>query len=285
VDQTFGVGRAPTLKLDNFAGSISVRSGEDGEIRVLATKRAASSLDLERVRVEITERDDGLVIRTRKAKPLSNASVEFEITAPADTYLDLDTGAGNIQIEGFEAGAKVHTGSGKITVHGLGGGTDLHTGSGRISGTDLDGEIEADTGSGDVNLRNVDGGLKAHTGSGSIVIDGVKGDLDGHTGTGGIKVQNAGGWVELNTGSGSIEYQGEPEGDCRFETGSGGVTLRLPDSLDAEVDLHTGSGTVRVDYAVVGQVTKKDVKGLIGGGDGVRITADTGSGSIHLVRD
>lgn len=266
VDRTFEVGESPSLKVDNFAGSVEVRAGGGGEIRVLATKRAGAFGDLNRIEIEMVQRGDDLLVRTHRPSVLSNASVRLEITAPAGTRLDAHTGAGTVDASGLTGGTKVDTGAGSVAVR------------------DLSGEVDVHTGAGSVEVQNVQGRLELDSGSGSLTVKGMDGEIRGHTGTGGIDVQEAAGPVRLSTGSGSIDYQGSITGDCRFETGSGGIRLRLPAELSAEVDLHTGSGSIELGFPVVGEISRRDVKGLIGSGGETKIYAQTGSGSIDLIR-
>ncbi len=266
IEKTYEVGRAPSLEIDNFAGSISVRAGERDTIQVVATKQARRLSNLERIEIEMIEREGGLLIRTRKPLGLANVSVQLEIVVPTDTRLD------------------AHTGSGSVDVHGLSGGVQVDTGSGGVEIGDLSGGVDVHTGSGSVEVRNLAGDLKVRTGSGSIEMDGVTGAIDAHTGSGGIKVRGAEGLVLLDTGSGSIQYEGTPEGDCRFETGSGSITLAVPADLNMEVDLDTGSGTVDLDFTVKGEVTKREARGVIGDGSRGSIYAHTGSGGVELIR-
>jgi DUF4097 and DUF4098 domain-containing protein YvlB len=141
---------------------------------------------------------------------------------------------------------------------------NLQTGSGGVEVDGLTKDLSVDTGSGGIDLRNVPGAIQASTGSGGIVV------------------QAGGGPARLDTGSGGIEYEGTPQGDCRFETGSGGIELRLPATLNVQVDLGTGSGSIDVEYEVTGQRSGHSVKGTIGTGDQGAIYAHTGSGSIDL---
>ncbi len=266
IEQSFEVGEAPRLEIDNFAGRVTVRTGERGEIRMIAVKQGLPGSDLDRVQVEISEGASGLLIRTRKPSTLSTASVQLEITVPEDTQLDLHTGAGNTEVRGLRSDVKVDTGSGDVTIADLTGNLDAHTGSGSVTIDGVSGRIQADTGSGSVRISNVAGDLEAHTGSGSM------------------EVREASGRARLDSGSGSLTYEGDPEGECRFETGSGSITLRLPADLNMEVDLETGSGSITVDFAVEGQSRKQEVKGTIGRGDAGSILAHTGTGSVQLVR-
>jgi hypothetical protein len=266
VEETFEVGNAPSLEIDNFAGSITVRAGEGNTIRVVATKQARSQRSLERIQVEMDERDGGILIWTRKPASLMNASVRLEIVAPAGTRLD------------------AHTGSGSVDVRGLGGDVRVDTGSGSVDVSDLGDDVTVHTGSGSVEVRAVSGDVTVDTGSGSITMNDVVGEIDAHTGSGSMDVRQAEGRVRLDTGSGSIKYDGVPEDDCRFETGSGGITLMLPDNLNMEVDLGTGSGRVDVEFAVEGEISKREVEGTVGDGSQGSIYAHTNSGDIDVLR-
>lgn len=214
VDETFEIGATPRLELDSFAGNVTVRVGESDTIRVVATKKARTRSNLERIDIEWSEREGELRIQASHSQRIaSNMSVEFEITAPAGTRLNLDVGAGNIQVEN------------------------------------------------------------------------VTGEIDAHTGAGEIETWGSTGRVSLDTGAGNITYQGRPQGDCTFETGAGNITLRLSAEADVEVDLGTGVGIIDVDdFDVVGQVSRGEVKGVIGSGAQGRIEAQTGAGNIDLVR-
>lgn len=267
IERAFDVGSAPTLTVDNVAGSLTVRSGDGDQIQVVAVKHAALRRDLERIEVAITPEQGALRIETTKPRSLVSAWVDLTITAPSGTRLDLSTGSGRVEIRGFDGGAQAHTGSGGIVAQSLRGDVALHTGSGSVA------------------IQQVAGRLKADSGSGSIQVQGMDGELEAHTGSGSFDVRDATGPARLSTGSGGVDYQGSPQGECRFTTGSGGIRLRLPASLNAEVDLHTGSGSVQVAYPVEGRVTRSDVQGTIGRGGQTTIFAETGSGGIDLVSD
>jgi DUF4097 and DUF4098 domain-containing protein YvlB len=126
--------------------------------------------------------------------------------------------------------------------------------------------------------------LDAHTGAGNVDIDGVTGDIDVHSGAGNLDARGSASTARLDTGAGNIGYQGTPQGDCRFETGAGNITLALPADPNVQVDLNTGTGNIDVDFAVDGQVTRRQVRGVIGSGAQGKIYAHTGTGNIDVVR-
>lgn len=253
LDESFEVGEAPRLTVENFTGDVTILAGESGLIRVVATKKASSSKDLERIEVAMTAQDDGLLVRARKTSAfLGAASVKLEITTPAATRLDLNIGTGDAAVSGLAGGVKVDIGTG-----------DLEAG-------DLAGIVEVDVGTGDTTVSGTDIEVQIHCGTGDIDARGASGP------------------ARLDVGTGDIEYEGDPRGDCSFETGTGGIKLALPDDLDARVDLDTGTGSIDVDFDVTGRVSRREVKGVIGRGDGESIEATiyarTGTGSIDLIR-
>ncbi len=267
--QRYEVGDAPVLTLDSFSGNVSVRVGEAKAITIVAHKGARRTGDLARIDIDIIQTGDGLAIKAQKPPDLNNAWVQFEITVPADTRLDARTGSGSMRVAGLGGGVRVHSGSGSLVIADALGGVVAHTGSGRIE------------------VRRASGGTSIDSGSGSLRIHGVEGELKARTGSGNIEVVAARGPVYLDSGSGSIEYAGSPRGDCRFQTGSGSITLILPSDLDMAIDLQTGSGQVEVSHEPAGPITasKGEVKGVFGSGEDGSIWARTGSGDIRLAEE
>lgn len=176
-----------------------------------------------------------------------NISIEYEIEAPANSFLEANSGSGDIKDDGVGENAKLGTGSGSINATGLQNGFVVNTGSGNIYADQVgQGDVKAQTGSGNVELKNLKGSLHAGTGSGNIKVTGTP----------------TSDW-KLETGSGSVE----------FWAGSSAFTL----------DASTGSGSVHTDQemAVQGSFDKHHMVGKVhGGGPTVRI--ETGSGDIRV---
>jgi DUF4097 and DUF4098 domain-containing protein YvlB len=262
--RTYNVGPAPELLIDGFAGDIIVRAGDSSEIRVTATRHAPRRSDLERIEVDIQAQEGRLEIVTRNPDRLNNARVRLEVLAPAGASFDLRTGAGALEISGLDGGGQAETSAGRVTARDLSGTVSLHTSAGEMS------------------VRGFEGSLKLHASAGGIEVDQISGDLDAHTSVGRISARGAQGGVRLDTSAGSIDYQGSPLGDCSFATGTGSIDLRLPPDLSAKVDLHTGVGSIEVDYTLEGERSRETVRGVIGNGDAVAISAQTGAGSITV---
>jgi len=182
VEQTFEVGETPYLDVSNFAGTVTVRPGEDNLIRVVATKRASSTSALGRITVGMSEQRDRVTVRTQKPNSLGNASVELEIVAPPGTELELHTGAGTIEIRGMTGSINAHSGAGTIVVAGASGPVRLGTGAGSIQyqGSPA-GHCSFESGAGDIRLRlPADPDVRVDLNIGLGTID-VGYDVDGST--------------------------------------------------------------------------------------------------------
>jgi DUF4097 and DUF4098 domain-containing protein YvlB len=91
--------------------------------------------------------------------------------------------------------------------------------------------------------------------------------------------------IDLDAGSGGIDLDVlSALEDLRIDSGSGPVTLRLPASLSADVDIETSSGGIDSDFPI--QTTnfrRHRLSGRIGDGRG-RIRVESGSGSVRLIK-
>jgi len=73
--------------------------------------------------------------------------------------------------------------------------------------------------------------------------------------------------------------------DLSAEAGSGGVTIRLPASQNADVDIETGSGGIQTDFSIATSRFARDhIRGTIGNGSG-RIHIEAGSGTVRLLKN
>jgi DUF4097 and DUF4098 domain-containing protein YvlB len=206
--QTFEVGQAPTLDITNFAGSVTVRSGESGVVDVVAVKRASSRSKLDRIQVTMTQQGDHVLIRAKTTPGIGNASVALEITAPADASLDLDTGAGTVDVRDITGRIDVHTGAGEIDVRGAQGNVQISAGAGNVTYEGAPaGACRFQTGAGNILLRlpaDPDVVVDLGTGIGTVsasypvdgrvsmrevrgtIGDGSEGSIYAHTGAGNV---------------------------------------------------------------------------------------------------
>lgn len=240
------------LNVSTGSGHIHITRGSGNQVHIFGKVRSNWNSDNEARVHEIAanppiEQTGNIVRIGAHHENLHNISIDYDIQAPADTFLEAGSGSGDIQDDGVGDNTKLSTGSGSIHATGLQGGFNVNTGSGNIY-------VEA-SGSGDV---------KAQTGSGSIELKGIHGGL------------------RAGTGSGEIKVTGSPTMDWKLETGSGSIEF-WPGSTGFDLDASTGSGSVRTDQemAVQGSFNRHHITGRVhGGGPTVRI--ETGSGDVRI---
>jgi hypothetical protein len=216
------------------------------------------------------------------------AYANLSIIIPAGKTVGIFTGVGRVDVSNVDGDLMVDVGSADITSKGTRGSLDLDTGSGDIRVDNAQGDINLDTGSGNVTINGAKGPrLNIDTGSGDVIASGIEAaHTENDTGSGGIRLDGVTtSRLSLDTGSGDVRatLTTTPD-DIEIDTGSGSVTLRLPADASAMVELDTGSGDFTVDFPLT--VTHKEesnLRGKLGSGRG-RITIETGSGDISLLR-
>jgi len=175
IERSFTVGDSSTLTLANFVGNITIRPGRAGTIRVAATKKAANQSELAQINVEMTMQGGSLNIKSDNPSNLENVSVDFNITIPLGTQVDLNTGVGNIDYKRRPSGInRFITGVGSITLTlpaDINIRVDLETGVGSINvdftvvGNVSNQRITGTIGSGQ------EGRIRARTGVGDIILN------------------------------------------------------------------------------------------------------------------
>src|SRR5580700_7415398 len=90
------------------------------------------------------------------------------------------------------------------------------------------------------------GRVNLRTGDGSIELSNFKGDMDLESGDGHEQIEAVDGNLRARTGDGRIEARVLPgstmASSWNIHTGDGSVTLQIPESFAADVDLRTNDG-------------------------------------------
>ncbi|HEY6291632.1 MAG TPA: DUF4097 family beta strand repeat-containing protein [Terriglobia bacterium] len=256
--RTFQVNGPVDLQVTNGSGDVTVRAGSSSTIEIRAKIHAgenwSSGVSAESRVHEIESNppleQDGNTIRVRQIEHErgQSISIDYEITAPAETRLNS------------------RTGSGDVTVEGIGG------------------PVEAQTGSGDVKMSAVHGNVTAQTGSGDTKFEGIEAErVEVKTGSGDVELRNMHCALQARTGSGDIQAEGQPTGGWTLNTGSGEIKLSLPSDLGFDLQARSQSGDVnsRLPITVEGTLGRGELRGKVRGG-GVPVEVQTGSGDISI---
>jgi DUF4097 and DUF4098 domain-containing protein YvlB len=217
-----------------------------------------------------------------------DAYADVRVIVPKGKRVSVFLGVGEAKIENVEGDLYVDVSAASVTSTRTRGKLSLDTGSGEVRVTDAQGDIDLDTGSGSVEVMNVRGPrLKMDTGSGrlrgsDVVVD----DMELDTGSGSVRLaQVQSKRITLDSGSGSVELDLRSDVESlRIDSGSGGVTLGIPEALGAAIRIDTGSGGIDTDIPIqVRKAERNYLSGTIGDGKG-EIIIETGSGGVKLRR-
>ncbi len=217
-----------------------------------------------------------------------DAHADLRVTVPPGKRVAIYLAVGKVSVTNVEGDLWINASAAPVTTSGTRGELDIDVGSGAVQVSEARGELSVDTGSGMVAVSAVRGEkVSIDTGSGDVTASDVRSnELSIETGSGDIRVTGlVAPQVALETGSGSVaaDVQGEVW-NVNVQTGSGDVTLKLPPTLGADVDIETSSGDIETDFPL--QVTRQGrdhMVGTIGDGKGT-IAIQTGSGEVSLLK-
>lgn len=280
--QNFKVGDAGSLRVNNLAGNVVVNGGSGGEILVESVKHGRGSTESE-ARQQLANVDSNfqkvgnrVEIETNHVRN-SRAWVDYTISVPAGTTVELRSVSGDIRVSNVKGEVRAETVSGDIAATTLARAVSLKSVSGdvEVTGLSADGELTLSSVSGDIVAKSVKGRSAAiGTVSGDVALTGCA--------FGGASVQSV---------SGNIGYVGRLEKSGRYElkTHSGDVSLGSAEGFD--LDASTFSGSLRSTIPLVtrggdanfdhGRGPGRWVKAVSGAG-GALVEIKTFSGDIVL---
>jgi DUF4097 and DUF4098 domain-containing protein YvlB len=272
--KSFPIQNTPKLRVETSDANLRITAWENKTVEARITTEGWKIGGDNNLNIVERQNGDSVEIEVRFPRKWfqmrwGTRRVDIEIKVPRDADLDLHTGDGNVVLQGVKGEIALHSGDGKL---------DL---------SELQGTLRASTGDGNIDLRNVRGNVTLNTGDGRIEGSGLDGSLRAETGDGKMRVGGRFDLLDLRTGDGGIEATAlegsKPEANWRLSTGDGDLRLRVPETLAADVELHTSGGHIDLDVPVTisGRMGKQEIRGRLNGG-GKLLFLKTGDGSIHL---
>jgi hypothetical protein len=233
---------------------------------------------------------DGREVRiTGRGRGGLEAYADLRVSVPAGKTVALYLGVGKAFVSNVDGNIRVSVASADVTADRTRGSLRISTGSGNVDLRDGGGDVALESGSGDITVSGVQGTrLRMETGSGNVTLtDGDAAELHVETGSGDVRASGAkGDELSFETGSGNVNVALVAAfRSLRIETGSGDVTLKVPPTVGAEVDLDTGSGDIDLGglTLTVRRIEHDHVTGTLGDGRGT-LSVETGSGNVRLVK-
>jgi DUF4097 and DUF4098 domain-containing protein YvlB len=256
IQQEYSVGSPAQFTLNTVSGSVVVAAGDEGVIRVHATKSGSEEAKAN-TRIEIEQSGSSVTVHTRNdrsggffGKGGTMASVHFVISVPPATSVEL------------------HTVSADARVSGITGNLRVQTVSGDVSAADMQGESQLTTVSGDVTAERLSGTLTLHTTSGDARISGSSlRDFNLHSVSGDF-------YLDTPLTAGEHYYA---------NTVSGDLQLSIPEGTGVTVQMKTVSGEVHTGFANADIIKsgRRHWQGRINGG-GANLEMHSVSGDLSI---
>lgn len=294
--QTLEVEGGPvSLVVNDDAGDVTVIGDDvdEVEIQILKTGNAdtlaRAEIDLDNIKYTIEQDDNQITITYKISKAATNNidTVDFMITVPSETSVDIQAGFGEINISNVTGDATLVNEFGDVTVENIKGGLSVNSKSGTMKFTAVeagDQDVGIDSGFGSVTVEQMRGeNITITSSSGNITLTNVRATGD----------------LNTNTEFGDTSYENGSAASLGIETKSGKVALtkitvrnelkvssdfgeiELVQAMAGSYDLHTNSGSIDIDGAQNLIKADTDFGGIdIQNAENVTLDVNTQSGTI-----
>jgi hypothetical protein len=167
---------------------------------------------------------------------------------------------------------QARTSDGNVTLSGLQGDLGLTTGDGNLTLDHVSGNLRIKSGDGQVKVTNADGAIDAHTSDGNLSVDGLF-----HA----LALNTSDGSLDLNLREGT-----QLTGATTIQSSDGSVTIRVPQSFAADLNVHTSDGHVDCALPLVmnhyqSGESGHELHGKLNGG-GTPLTIHTSDGNVKI---
>lgn len=283
--QTFDVGPHGVFSLSNMSGNIRIEGTSGGEITVEAVKRVHGRADadlLDEVQIDISHMGDRVRVETRYPRDRHHrhrhdhgnggVSVEYRVSVPAGTEVDVRSVSGDIYVTAVEGETSVDSVSGEVQI------------------SDTPNLVRAKSVSGDVKVQRArsEDDLEIASVSGEVTLTDVQAEeLDVSSVSGDVRMDDvACEEGEFDSVSGNIRYTGRiaKGGRYEFKSHSGDVIITIGDDIGFELEASTFSGEIESDFAMrvsSGDRHGQSISAVVGDGSAM-IDATTFSGNVIL---
>ena len=259
-EKRFAVDGRADVRVTTFDGSIEIRSWDKPDVLIEIEKRGPSKAALDKLEVVSDRKGRVIELEVKRPREESFRGIGLHRTSYARLIVKVPR----------ETDVRAHSGDGSIHIERVSGRIDLRTGDGSIRASEVSGDLTLDTG------------------DGSITVDGAEGKLSLDTADGSVNVSGKLSAITLHTGDGSIVYRVEPGAKMtdpwEISTGDGSVSLYLPSDFDADLDAHTGDGSIRNELNLEDRSQENERRTLRAklGAGGKLLRIRTGDGAIRL---
>jgi DUF4097 and DUF4098 domain-containing protein YvlB len=238
-EKTVRLGRNGRLELTSLSGDVEIAGGSGEEAKITATKTTRGNNEqnaraaLSAMAIEVNERPGGVAIAAQPTRGRTNSvEVDYVITVPSGTTLDLKTYSGDVTIRNMTSDVHLKSYSGDVVVRDGKPTIDLESISGDVSIEQIDSErVKVNSISGDVIFRGKlakTGRYELSTNSGDVQVitdGGASFEVEARTFSGDVSSDFA---MKLGVAPSSFGPRGtRRSNDIRGTVSDGGALLSL----------------------------------------------------------
>ena len=261
-DTTVSIRPNARLELENFGGSITVRTWDRNQVRIQASHGRRDEIEISSTASVVKVEAEG---RNGPA-----FDVEYTITVPAEMSVDLSGTHTEINVTGVRGEIEAETVDGNVVVSGGSGRVRLESVQGHIILSNARGRIDVSTVNRGIHLTDCNGDIVAETVNGPILLE---------------RVQSSS--VDAETVNGMIVYDGtlRDGGDYVMATHNGGIWLVVPNGTNATVNVATFNGKLDPSFSVsLKESTSRRRFSFVLGNGSAKIDLETFGGDVRLRR-
>ncbi|HUS19170.1 MAG TPA: DUF4097 family beta strand repeat-containing protein [Terriglobales bacterium] len=248
----YSVAPGATVTIINQKGTITVKTAAGRQLLISANPAS------DKVEVDASQTGNRISLRTHSLKATADeARVDYEIQAPADVNVTIDSGSGDVEVENLHGNVSLDAEEGQVKVTGVSGGfVQVQSVNANISLTNVQkSRVQLASTGGSIQLNNVSGpNVTAKTTAGTISF---AGDFAGggnylftsHSGDIGVSLP-ASASIDLTARSiqGSVEndFPLQKPAHSAFAVKEGKTLAGTSNSASSSVELRSFSGKIRL---------------------------------------
>lgn len=291
INQTRVIQGDAQIKIESPTGLSEIKTWEKNEFSV------QGELDDEALSYELVVHDGEVVFEVkmpRRSNSQNRNGSQLTFFVPTNSQVHFGGINTEVVISGVQGGSDIETVNGAIEASDLSGDIRLNTVNGRIKGSKLNGDIRYSAVNGNIDDRDSRGALRFEAVNGDLTTDTEASSLRAESVNGEINFTLANTQrVQINTVNGQANVEVGallPDAQIEIETVSGSVTLSLPGSLSAKVEVEAHAGG-KISNSLTNDAVKKakygpssSLKFEVGSAQ-ADIEIDTISGHIRLKKN
>ncbi len=267
------------VSVDTKGGRIQAVGSSGDQVHVFVTTKKGTSKKEFNKKYNISMSNQGGELKVSVDQSNSGWSFLSWLTGaggiPGNIIVEMPA---NLTFYGVSKGGRIECGH-------LRNGIDIKTLGGKLVINDVRGSIQAKTLGGDVEVHEINGNADLKSMGGSIIASNTTGNMDIKTAGGNISLDNMrDGSIDAETAGGNINanFDAVLSNDLTLKTAGGNITIALPESTKAVLDIKGMKVSIPQGWSVSGSFDSSHIEGSLNGGSNPRITAHTSAGSVTI---